>query len=209
MDDDLKFAGRRDRVRSNIIEPLEAIGLRKSKAMTIEQFEAFKDRLAEQLAWLSEEWHDALRETIQLNAEPSARQRKIGGRPARDIWPSEVAIVNWARALSPMSGVTKLIGTYMRSRAGRDAMATSVCLASRLEAYLRKHGRPPTEDGAWDIMREEAVDLGRRIDILRSDVLHNPDDQIAARHLNRWEARVVYLQHLVSGDLDQCPELAA
>lgn len=209
MDDGLKFAGRRDRVLSDVIEPLCTAGMRKPKSMTKDEFEGWKHDLAESLAWLSCEWHDALRETIERNAEKSKRVRTFAdGSPPRDIWPTAVAIRNWAAALSPCAGVSSLVGTYMRSRAGRDAWARSPFEASRLEVFLRERRRPPADHEIEVMIREEGRELAGRIDDTERRVAGGIASDAERRGLQSWARRREWLDHLINGDLDRCPELA-
>lgn len=206
--DEQTFAHRRDRVREAVIAPLEQMGLRRPGNMKVEDFEAMKARLAERLAWLSSEWHEPLVEIVSRNAG-FARGREAGPNPAREIWPSEVAILNWAHTLQPMGRVTRLVGTYMRSRAGREAWERSPAEASVLENFLRQMGRPPELPGGADLIRAKGEELAGRLKaagLRREQGEPWPEDD---KLLAWWPRRKAWLDHLIHGDLDCDPGLAA
>lgn len=204
--DKVSFAQRRDTVLANVLEPLDADGMRKRKGVSVEDHEAFKHDLAERLAWLSVEWHEPLRDTIERNAEKSKSRDKLN--PPRNIWPDAVSILNWARGLSQFGDVPKLVGTYMRSRAGREAWAISPFMASALHRQLVNAKRPPGRDGnGWQMLKDQARDAEDQFARDRALIDRGEASDLQIRRVEAWPERKAMLHHLIFGDLDRCPEL--
>lgn len=183
----------RDRVRRLLWQPLEALGLKRPRRMTLGALEAMQIDLADKLAWMSDDGLDLLADTVE----------RLAGGPLKDEWPSAATVMNFARRIEPQrEPEPRIVRSWMGSAAGRAAWNSDhehgPDLAVELLAHLRRRRLPPTE---FDMttLRQRAADVARDVRLARGRVqrgVATDDDlrMIAARERMRDEARA-----LVSG----------
>lgn len=205
---DFSLAERRDLILETVLKPLDEAGLRKRRGVSREEHQSGLVALAERLAFLSVEWHEALGDTIEHNAKPGPDGKR--GVPRYYIWPDEVSILQWARRLSPLGDMPKLVGTFMRSRAGRDAWARGPFVASALHKYLVTVRRPPELDrSGWDILERQAADVEDRWKRTSAREQAGEASERELEALQAWEEKKIWLKQLIDGDLDRCHRLAS
>ncbi|MGI3167486.1 hypothetical protein [Pseudooceanicola sp. 200-1SW] len=123
---------KRDRVRRVLLAPLAGIGFRFPRSVDAEQGQRQLDRLADDLAYMSDLNLRRLFETMRTKGEGKSR----------DFWPSHAAFIALAqiaqpRPLEEMPGLASWFG----SAAGRAALAEGR-LVEEYRWWLAKH-RPP------------------------------------------------------------------
>ncbi|MBR9766539.1 MAG: hypothetical protein GYB53_24245 [Rhodobacteraceae bacterium] len=123
---------KRDRVRRLLLDPLAALGFRFQRGTDPDEGRKRLDRLADELAYMSDENLRRLFEAMRTKGEGKAR----------DFWPSHAAFVALAqiaqpRPLEEMPGLASWFG----SEAGRQALAEGR-LVEEYRWWLVKH-RPP------------------------------------------------------------------
>ena len=124
----------KERVRDVLIRPLAGRGMVRGAGLTVAQHEAAMEGLAARLAYMTAPNLRALAEVVEANGAGKARNR----------WPSELLICQWARRLQePPASDSQLVTTYLRSAAGRRARAEGWLV--ELYLYLKKMGRPPND----------------------------------------------------------------
>ncbi len=144
------------RVRRVLIDPLIGRGMSRGR-MTLAEEAEFLSRLEARLAYMAEDKLAALAETVAAYA---------GGK-AKDRWPAEVSICNWARALQvPPAGASRLVRSMLQSAAGETAEAGGYL--AELMLYLKKFGAPPNDFGYAQI-RQRADDNRSRVVRIRRE----------------------------------------
>ncbi len=142
----------RMRVRRVLIEPLARAGLRRRPRVTAEEHDAALRRLEERLAYLGKGDLIVLVEIVERSA----------GGDARNLWPDEVSIRNWAAQLCPPPDEeSRLVISWLGSAAGRRAWDEGEEIAVALRKHLRRAGRPPS-DFDWTRIRREAAEWAHR-----------------------------------------------
>lgn len=142
----------RMRVRRLLIEPLARAGLRRRPRVSAEEHDAALRRVEERLAYLGEAELGVLAEIVERSA----------GGEARNLWPDEVSVRNWAAQLRPPPAEdSRLVVSWMGSAAGRRAWDEGEEVAVALCKHLRRIGRPPT-DFDWTRIRREASGWAHR-----------------------------------------------
>lgn len=147
MDEQASDSGR-DRIR-RMLDRLDEAGLKRPRGMTLEAHRRLRQRLTDQLAYLSGENLDTLAELILDHA---------GGKQ-RDTWPSEVVIRQLARGLErPPVDEHRIVTSWLASVEGPVAEAGGWLV--ELYRWLRQHRRPPM---AYDVARlQEEARANRR-----------------------------------------------
>ncbi|CUH68667.1 hypothetical protein TG4357_03728 [Thalassovita gelatinovora] len=141
----------RDRVRLNLIAPLKEWGMERRGGWTVERETEMLDRLQNKLAYMSAVNLEALRETVQRHATGKARDR----------WPKEMLIENWARRLQdPPISMSRLVRSYIQSGAGRAARDGGYLV--ELFFYLKRVGAPPNAFSMDEIRSEAEANRERR-----------------------------------------------
>lgn len=178
---------RRERVRSVLIDPLIEKGMRKPKSRTGEDQEAFLDRLTRRLAYLGEGHLKTLAEAVERNAEGSAR----------NVWPAEVSIVNWAATLeAPPDRDSRLVRSYLGSAAGLRAWNEGPTVALALRKFLRRSGRPPQPLEWHSIQRqgaEWAAEIARIEEFRRAGAM----SVLQAERIEAFEALIDRVRSMV------------
>ena len=139
----------KERVRQNLIAPLERVGMVRKRGTSVEKHDAFLARLQARLSYMTADRLQDLVEVIERYAEG----------PKKNQWPAEVSIMNWARALQePPASESRLVRSYLQSGAG-DAAAAGDYLVE-LFGHLKRFGAPPNDYSLKCI--KEAADGNRR-----------------------------------------------
>lgn len=178
----------RTRVRTLLIEPLEAAGMRRKGSVSLDAHRERMGKLAERLAHMTPAGLEALRQVVS----------RLGEGPRRDVWPSDLVVLRYAEGIeTPPPPSDRLLTSYMRSAAGRAAWERSPFEAAELARYLSRFRRPPPGDAAWRALRERAA--GRAGDLAaaqrrRAEERASEDD---LRTLDAWEAGRARVQTLV------------
>lgn len=140
----------KERVRRVLIDPLVVKGMQRRPGQTVADHGVFLENLEARLAYMSAENLAALSDVVELHA---------GGR-AKNRWPTEVSICNWARRWQkPPASQSRLVRTYLQSAAGRAALAGDYVV--ELFDHLKRHGNAPTAKYETDMIKARA-DENRR-----------------------------------------------
>ncbi|TPE47240.1 hypothetical protein [Amaricoccus solimangrovi] len=175
----------RMRVRRVLIEPLCRLGLRRRPRISAEDHDAMLRRLEERFAYLDEPSLSVLCEGVE----------RAAGGDARNLWPDEVSIRNWAEQLCrPPGGESRLVRSWLASAAGRAAWDEGQEVAVALRKYLRRHGRPPHDFDLVRIRRE--ADAWRH---KRAVIAERVDAGSAGQSDLDWERRFAEAVDLVRG----------
>lgn len=138
-------------VRALLIEPLQAYGLQRGKGLSVDQHQAFLDRLAEKLAYLDPAMLLTLRE-VTLSLAEGARH---------DRWPSFAVIWGVAiRLRQPPDNERHIMNSWLVSRAGPAAREGGYLV--ELHSWLRRYGRPPGDFDMREIVQRAADNAQRR-----------------------------------------------
>lgn len=122
----------RARVRRVLIEPLEEAGMVRPQTMKAEDYQAFRGRLQDKLAYLSEEALAGLRALVTHGARGKHK----------DQWPKEVTITSIAYRLHPPPPrACDYAVSVLRSAMGRTAR--SMGYQVELLDIARRWGPPP------------------------------------------------------------------
>ncbi|PHS21751.1 MAG: hypothetical protein COA84_15160 [Robiginitomaculum sp.] len=148
---------RKKRVDELLIEPLIKTGMRKQARFKLEDHERFLDRLRGRLAYLDAD---------NLKVLVPVLESAAGGKH-KNTWPDLVSITNWAHGLQkPPDGDSRLITSYMKSEAGKQAWKLGPEYALMLRKHLRTYQRPPIEY-SWIKIRQDATDLIGRATVIK------------------------------------------
>jgi hypothetical protein len=189
----------RARVRRVLIGPLVGMGMRRRKGVSEAEQEEWLDRLEGRLAYLPEMHLRHLQATILRHA---ANGEARGGVKARDVWPSEAAILNWARDLClPPPEPPEILGNWMRSASERpDAPGGKVVWARNpweavaLARHLRRTGRAP-HPHEWTAIgregREYASEFRRLEEAEKADGIGNRAGELAGLRAALAETRAL------------------
>mmetsp|Transcript_22283 Transcript_22283/g.35482 ORF Transcript_22283/g.35482 Transcript_22283/m.35482 type:complete len:194 (-) Transcript_22283:6443-7024(-) len=111
MDTEKQATGRK-KVRQHLIDPLNAMGMTRKRAMKVDRFKKMQTSLADRLAYMTADNLDGLREyTIRL-----------AGGNAGNTWPDEVSIVRAAFNIQrPPPQQSSYAQSLIRSAMGRRA----------------------------------------------------------------------------------------
>jgi len=158
----------KERVSDLLIKPLVKRGLVRKRSHSEAHHLDFLESLQARLAYMAADRLAALAEVIECHAE--------GAR--KNVWPSEVSIMNWARRLQiPPSSESRLVRSYLQSAAGRAARDQGYLV--ELFFHLRKFGAPPNDYSLGQI-RDQADFNKRRFDAVRRDI---EDDRASPREI--------------------------
>ena len=145
----------RARVKALLVERLDQAGMARRRGVSAAAHEQWTARLCDQLAYMTDENLMTLAETLIDNAP--------GG-----VWPSEIVIRQFARALQEAPAVERrIISSWLASVEGPKAEAGGHLV--ELFRWLDRHGRPPL---AMDMVtiRERAQANARRVEIVRDRI---------------------------------------
>lgn len=168
---------KRDRVRRLLLTPLEEIGFRWKRGTDPDKAQNRLDRLADELAYLSD------RDLVRL----FECMRTKGQGATRNFWPDHATFIAFAqdaegRPLSEMPGLASWFG----SRAGRDALEGDRLVAEF--RFWRKHHCPPVKDHHHRVVETEASEIRDRVMRIRDKLRREVEiDDVDRGYLARYE----------------------
>lgn len=150
-----KTETKRDRVRRLLIQPMLELGWRKPGGVSAEAHRAMLDRLADDLAYMSDEAFARLREML----------RGRGDGKGRDAWPPLARLVAYAEMAQPRP-IAELPAMlrWFRSAAGPEAEAAGRLVEEY--GYWQRHKHPPVGWAARRLVTEEAERNARRAELV-------------------------------------------
>lgn len=187
MSEAREFQTKRDRVRRLLLEPLEAIGFRFQRGTDPEEARKRLDRLADDLAYMSDENLRRLFEAMRTKGEGKSR----------DFWPTHAAFVALAqiaqpRPLEEMPGLASWFG----SEAGRQALSEGR-LVEEYRWWLAKH-RPPLNAQERRVVADRGGAGQSRAARLKERLgLGLPVDAVDREWLLAWQAHDAAARELV------------
>ncbi|QFT81176.1 hypothetical protein FIU89_11200 [Roseovarius sp. THAF27] len=182
--------GKRARVRRLLIHPLAADGFRKRVKTSDEDHRNFLDRVADSLAYMTDDGLRALRRSLATKGDGSSR----------DFWPSYACIIGLAEAFEPrpLEHAPELL-RWFASRAGPAALEAGRHVAEY--EFWKKHKRPPVMPGDKARVAEVAAkwnDKAERIrDVIRRRGRANFDDDL--QWLDWYEKTWTDVEALIDG----------
>lgn len=133
----------KERVRENLILPLIKGGMIRKRGTSKTAEDEMIANLEARLAYMTADNLKALAEVLE---------RYAGGKH-KNVWPAEVSIYNWARAIQfPPASESRLVRSYLQSAAGSAAEVGGYLV--ELFWYLKKFGAPPNTYSLSEIKRE-------------------------------------------------------
>ncbi|QPM89368.1 hypothetical protein [Pseudooceanicola algae] len=152
MSEEQKTETKRGRVRRLLLTPLAEMGFRWKKGVSPEDGQRRLDRVADDLAYLTDGNLDRLFLSLQDKGEGSARC----------FWPVHATFVAYAqlaqpRPLEEMPG----LASWFASKAGQRAQAED-CLVAHLRFWMAKR-RPPMNDAEHRRVAERASEMRDRV----------------------------------------------
>jgi hypothetical protein len=155
MEGEVLRAGK-ERVRENLIRPLTKGGMIRKRGTSKVAEDEMIANLEARLSYMTESNLKALAEVVE---------RYAGGKH-KNVWPAEVSIYNWARAIQfPPASESRLVRSYLQSAAGRAAEGGGYLV--ELFWYLKKFGAPPNTYSLSEIKREADDNRSARARIKR------------------------------------------
>jgi hypothetical protein len=178
---------KRGRVRRLLIDPLESDGFRFSKRVDAKAGRAALDRIADDLAYMTDAGLTGLRVSLRTKGEGAQRC----------FWPAVATILGFAEAFEkrPLSELPALL-RWFASVAGEGAQ-----MGDRLVAeywFWVQNKRPPVNDRDRKVVLDKADKLRRRVELARDrarrNALNDPDEVL---FLRRYDERLAYVEGLV------------
>jgi hypothetical protein len=144
--------GRLARVRRLLIDPLEGLGFRRKAGVGLDDHRAVMDRLAENVAYLSDDSLRALGEMLRTKGEGAQR----------NIWPAPATVYALAeliqrRPIEELPGCLR----WFRSVEGPRAKAAGTLVETW--QFFHRHKRPPLHMGRE--LAAQAADNRRRLTV--------------------------------------------
>lgn len=178
---------KRDRVRRLLIDPLKADGFRFPKGVNAEDAKTRLDRLADDLAYMTDDGLSALRVSMRTKGEGAARC----------FWPMPATVLGLAESFQsrPLAELPQLL-RWFASAAGGAAL-----LGDRLAAeywFWNQNKRPPVKPMDKKVVDQKAAEWRRRVELAEDRLARGhsiPEDD--ARWLDWYRGRVKYIEGLV------------
>ncbi|HCO91088.1 MAG TPA: hypothetical protein DIT40_08960 [Alphaproteobacteria bacterium] len=183
------------RVRMHLTGHLAGRGMIRPRGRTVEDHDAMIASLEARLSYMRDDRLQALAEVVERHA---------GGK-ARNVWPAEVSICNWARRLQePPASESRLVRSYLQSAPGAAAEAGGYLV--ELFLHLKDVCAPPGEY-AWSTIRAEAQDNARKVEYIRREQSHgraSPSELSWLDHYMRLQERVADIRAAAGKGGDAC-----
>lgn len=147
-------------VRRILIDPLNDDGLVRDRGVTVEKHEAYLDKVAARLAYMSADGLERLRPTLRAAAH--------GVR--LNVWPKWATVSNFARRIeAPPDMENDIMRSWLHSVEGPRLREEQIAVEVYL--HLRSSGRPPS---GYDLkqLRLKAADNRRRKTIIQERRRH-------------------------------------
>lgn len=179
--------GKRARIRTLLIEPLEDLGFRRKASTTVAEHQAAMDSLADNLAYLSDAALRALAEMLRTKGEGAAR----------NIWPASATVYALAelierRPLEELPGCLR----WFRSVEGPRAMAAGTLVETW--SYFHRMKRPPLHQARE--LADRAASNRRRLQIIDERAAANVATEEELSWAKGYRDRLAYCEALVRGE---------
>lgn len=189
---------KRDRVRRLVLDPLKADGFRFPKGVKADDGQTRLDRLADDLAYMSDDGLAALRISLRTKGEGAARC----------FWPMPATVLGLAESFQhrPLDELPQLL-RWFSSAAGHAAI-----LGDRLVAeywFWTQYKRPPVKPMDKKTVDQKAADWRRRVELAQDRIDRDralPEDE--ARWLEWYRGKVAYVEGLVTKGSDVTEDAA-
>lgn len=181
---------KRDRVRRLLITPLERDGMRKRHKADEDAHKAFLNRIADGMAYLSDDGLKILRGSLATKGEGVKR----------DFWPSYLTINALAEHIQhrPLEQIPGLLSWFC-SKAGDEARQ-----ADRLVSEFKfwtDHKRPPLSESEKRLIADRARDWNATAKSARDAIARGVEPRFDGRDFLRgYEARLRYIEGLIAGE---------
>lgn len=177
---------KRGRVRRLLFEPLEEMGFRKNGMVKAEDHKSKMDRLADNLAYMSDQSLGALCEMLRSKGQ---------GRD-RMFWPVPATIYGLAELVepTPIEELPNLL-SWFRSVEGPKAMKAGTLVETWI--YFHKFKRPP--QAAHAQIARDAADHQRKCERVRDRGASGRASAEELHWLDRYEKRLAYCEAIVLG----------
>lgn len=187
--DTIETEGKRDRVRRLLIGPMQDLGFRKPGDVSAEKHRAHLDRMADELAYMSEEGFARLREALRCQ----------GRGKRRDAWPPLACVFSLAQLAEPRPlDELPALRRWFASEAGRAAEAAGR-LVEEYEFWCARR-RPPVRDSEWAGVKDRARDNARRLDLALDRIDRGVDPGPGERDwADDYQERKARVRRLVEG----------
>ncbi|MGI3165519.1 hypothetical protein [Pseudooceanicola sp. 200-1SW] len=168
---------KRDRVRRLLLTPLADIGFHWKRGTDPAEGQNRLDRLADELAYLSDRDLGRLFECM----------RTKGQGAARNLWPAHATFIAFAqeaegRPLAEMPG----LASWFASRAGRDALEGDRLVAEFW--FWQRYHCPPVRDHQRRLVETKAAEIRDRVMRIRDKLRREVQiDEVDRRYLARVE----------------------
>lgn len=176
---------KRDRVWDLLINPLIDQGMTRKRGVTVDDHDKMLKRLASDLAYMSGDSLETLREMLA----------RAGTGDKRDIWPSPITIAKWAEEIEPrpFEEIPGLI-RWFKSVEGPKAVAENTLV----ETYEFFHSmkRPPIGYAATQV-RERAAQNMRNLERVRERMERGVADEDDIAWKRWYERKLAYCRSLV------------
>lgn len=188
--DTMTAESKRARVRRLVIDPLIADGFRKRQRDSDEAHQHFLDRLADSVAYMSDNGLRGLRLCLATKGEGSARH----------FWPCFATVIGFAESFErrPLEELPELL-RWFASKAGPEALKAGRHVAEY--EFWKKYKRPPVGRDDARRVAEVAAKWQSKAERVRQEIerLGNarwPDDR---QWLDWYEAQGAYVRELIEG----------
>lgn len=156
-------------VRTHLIEPLQAEGMKRRKGETLEDEQAYIERLVRRLSYMRAEALDELLPIV----------RGLAGGGGRNRWPDEISVLNFAHAIQPPPDVSDdILTSWLRSVEGPIVRREGTLAATRM--FIKRFRRPPKDKAGSRFYAGQVREMQREID---------RDIEAARRAMANGEAR--------------------
>lgn len=185
----IEAEGKRDRVRRLLIGPMEELGFRKPGDVSREKHRQNMDRLADELAYMSEQGFARLREALRCQ----------GRGKGRDGWPPLACVFSYAQLAEPRPlDDLPALRRWFASAAGREAEAQGR-LVEEYDFWCA-HRRPPVRHSELAGVTERARDNARRLDLALDRMERGVDPGPGEREwAHDYQARKARVRALIDG----------
>lgn len=178
---------KRARVRRLLIEPLEALGMRRGAKMPADVFKTKMNSMIDALTYMSDQRLAVLFEMLKTKGE---------GR-SHDLWPSPATILGIAEFVQPrpIQELPNLL-SWFRSVEGPKCLEAGTLVETW--QYFQRNKRPPIH--AKQQIEVSAKRHQHRCQLTRERMGRGTADPDDIRWLQRYEQRQAYCRTIVLGD---------
>lgn len=179
---------KRARVRRLLIDPLVDLGFRFKQGMPDDKATTFLSRVADDLAYMSDDGLVALCVCLRTKGEGSAKC----------FWPAFATVLGFAEMFEhrPLIELPALL-RWFKSAAGQAAHSRDRLVAEYW--FWTKYKRPPVRDADKRMVSDKAAGLARRVELALDRQRRGADLEPAEQSfLDAYRARQSYLEQMIS-----------